>query len=289
MIRNFIYLDAEKLRSLSSQLFEGVTEYVLNSESSEAEKRDQQKGPVASGQVLADIFRQGTSSAQLRFLEDHAYVLFETQLFSEDRVDDVKDDSASDVPVTKQFARITSKLTINDIKEVLRLVKNFNEFGEAMYRVANQTTIEQSNRGKGMSDADVRNAAKTAGMQINKKFADSVGTTLTFGYQDLLEAQMTVGQTLFSAPLKRQSLRESEQMLVQKFSRRSQCNFSLLGMVTQRGSAAPRQPATVAVDLANLKEGMRAMVDHMRDLEAEFTGPMANEIVVDPIAIYMSV
>lgn len=30
MIKNFIYLDEEKLYSLSSQIFEGVTEYVLN-------------------------------------------------------------------------------------------------------------------------------------------------------------------------------------------------------------------------------------------------------------------
>jgi len=35
MIKNFIYLDEEKMYSLSSQLFEGVTEYVLHESSIE--------------------------------------------------------------------------------------------------------------------------------------------------------------------------------------------------------------------------------------------------------------
>lgn len=43
MIKNFIYLDEEKMYSLSSQLFEGITEYVLNESSSEQSDSEEQK------------------------------------------------------------------------------------------------------------------------------------------------------------------------------------------------------------------------------------------------------
>ena len=55
MIKSFIYLDEEKMYSLSSQIFEGITEYVLNEHSSENQESENQKGPVGSGKVLADI------------------------------------------------------------------------------------------------------------------------------------------------------------------------------------------------------------------------------------------
>ena len=53
MIRNFVYLDSEKLRSLSSQLFEGVTDSVLKAEADETTAEESQKGPVGSGQVIS--------------------------------------------------------------------------------------------------------------------------------------------------------------------------------------------------------------------------------------------
>lgn len=57
MIKNFIYLDEEKMYSLSSQLFEGVTEYVLNESLSGKVESEEQKGSVGSGRILGDILR----------------------------------------------------------------------------------------------------------------------------------------------------------------------------------------------------------------------------------------
>lgn len=57
MIKNIIYLDEAKMYSMSSQIFEGVTEYVLNEVSSTHEDTEEQKGPVGSGRVLADAER----------------------------------------------------------------------------------------------------------------------------------------------------------------------------------------------------------------------------------------
>ena len=43
-IKSFVYLDEYKMYSISSQLFEGLTEYVLSGKKSEYAKSEEQKG-----------------------------------------------------------------------------------------------------------------------------------------------------------------------------------------------------------------------------------------------------
>lgn len=286
-IRNHIYLDSQKLRSLSSQLFEGVTEYVLKNETTEGKKEDSQKGPVGSGQVLADIFSRRDSSTELRFLEDHAYALFEDQLRSSDKITLISAPTST-TSFDNPFVLVTGQLTLHDVKDIVHVVESFNDIGEAMYRVTNRPDLAKGLHGKQLSDAEVRAKAREQNLQMDVKFSKALQTMLSFGYQDLLEAQIPIGSTLFSAPLKRDSLRESEQMLVQKYSRRSQIDFSLFGIVTQIGKQELDPPTGSVGESSNLKEAMRYMVSHMQTLESTFTGTQANEIVIDPVAIYMS-
>ena len=56
-IRSFIYLDNEKMYSLASQLFEGLVERIVESNLSENQEEESQKGPITSGRYLADIIK----------------------------------------------------------------------------------------------------------------------------------------------------------------------------------------------------------------------------------------
>lgn len=62
--KNLIYLDEEKMYSISSQIFEGITEYILNEEREVVDKSETQKGPIHSGKVLADVLKKENSSTQ---------------------------------------------------------------------------------------------------------------------------------------------------------------------------------------------------------------------------------
>lgn len=95
MIKNFIYLDEPKLYSFSSQLFEGVTEYVLNNEYLENSEDDKQKGTIASGRVIANVIREASSSTTKKFLHDHSFNLFEKELISSGKMLDVAEDRPS--------------------------------------------------------------------------------------------------------------------------------------------------------------------------------------------------
>ena len=49
MIKSFVYLDEYKMYSISSQIFEGITESLMSYQESTTEKGEEQKGPIGSG------------------------------------------------------------------------------------------------------------------------------------------------------------------------------------------------------------------------------------------------
>lgn len=289
MIRNFVYLDSEKLRSLSSQLFEGVTDSVLKAEADETTAEESQKGPVGSGQVIADIFKKRRSTTEMRFLEDHAYTLFENQIMQSKVALEVYDGVGPLAFEGSFFVRVTGKLNINDTRATTDLISDFNTFGAALFRVSNQTELEAKSIGKTITDKDIEKLAKTSGMQMDPKFLASLSSLIKFGFKGMMEFQITQAGRLFSAPLRREYLREPEELTIQKYSRHSQADFTMLGVITQSGLMQPLNAVPDDVkDAANLKHAIRGMSEHMRVLEDTFSGAVENETVIDPLAVYQT-
>ena len=56
-IKSFIYLDEYKMYSISSQIFKGITESLTSYQGAATEKEEEQKGPVGSGRIMADILK----------------------------------------------------------------------------------------------------------------------------------------------------------------------------------------------------------------------------------------
>lgn len=63
-IKSFVYLDEYKMYSISSQLFEGLTEYVLSGKKSEYAKSEEQKGKILSGNLMGEILVKEQSSTE---------------------------------------------------------------------------------------------------------------------------------------------------------------------------------------------------------------------------------
>ncbi|MGC3834243.1 DUF6414 family protein [Moritella viscosa] len=135
MIKNFIYLDEQKLYSFSSQLFEGVTEYILNENHIEHKDKDIQKGKLASGRVIANVIREASSSTTKKFLHDHSFNLFERELIQSNQILDVTADTQSFDDVCnskKSFIRIRAKGMFIDLHEIKSLFNNFSKISDAL-------------------------------------------------------------------------------------------------------------------------------------------------------------
>ena len=65
-IKSFIYLDDYKLYSLSSQMFQGFTEYIISGSTASMSEEESQKGTFASGKMMSDILKKEKTSTAIK-------------------------------------------------------------------------------------------------------------------------------------------------------------------------------------------------------------------------------
>lgn len=76
--------------------------------------------------------------------------------------------------------------------------------------------------------------------------------------------------------------------MIRKYSRKTEKSLVVLGLVTQ--TAVPTNTVTAGPDFkpANMKEAVTNMIDHIALMESSLSGKIEHEIVIDPIAVYVS-
>lgn len=285
MIRNFIYLNNEKLRSLSSQIFEGFTESVISNLTETTTSETSQKGPINSGRLVADIFTNGSASASNQYLYDHAYALLEAELFGRNMINDL---STEQRDTSRTLVKAKGKLRLNDLSKTAELVKDFNNLGLALWRTQN---IPMLPTGESIpTDSQSKVQATKEGLQFNEKAADAMAKVMSFSFGNLLEVILQEREFEVSSPLDRAHLRESVDSIVHKYSRSPDHEFSLIGFATRENGASPVEGEPPEVkDTDTLRSAMRTLSRHIEKIEETYTSIGSKEIVVDPIAIYIEV
>jgi predicted house-cleaning noncanonical NTP pyrophosphatase (MazG superfamily) len=311
MIKNFVYLDVEKLHSLSSQVFEGITEYILNESSTESEKSESQKGPVGSGRVLGEILKQSGKTSERKYLDDYSYTLFEKKLIEDGLVFDIdaekKLENISDAIEGRSFIKIKAKAIFNDINSINDTLKNFNKIGKALTHITNfkeisavkeqidkarSNTKDRNQRSKLKQQfkaaTNISKLAKESGLQQDQGFLDDLSLVLNYGFQDQLEIQMKLCGFYFSANLKRENLRENESLIIRKYSRQTEVEFVIFGVITQyqRTDLDDVEEVEENEEYESIKEALMNLVSHLSNVESTFTGRLSNEVIIDPIALY---
>ena len=145
-IRSFVYLDEYKMYSISSQIFEGLTEYVVDYSLEGEEEKEEQRGRVGSGRVLADIIRKEAGTEEKKFLHDYSYTLFEKKLIEDQKVIVINPDSIAErinEISNHDLIKVSGKVIFNDMGLIIEKIKNFNEFGESLTYVTNYEEIVQ--------------------------------------------------------------------------------------------------------------------------------------------------
>lgn len=306
VIKNIIYLDEDKMYSLSSQLFEGVTEYVLNEKNLEKSESEEQKGPISSGRIVGDILKNSERNTEKKFLNDYSYTLFEQKLIEEDKVI-VASDTSNDFEESlgrKSFIKIKAKVTFNDINSIINTFGIFNELGKALTYVTVFEDIEgieselaearktrnDKNRVSELTAElkklkDIDRLAIESGLKYDNKFLQNLNFLLEYGLKDQFEVEMKIPNRIVSANLNRDFLRGSEDLLIRKYSRETEVEFTLFGIVTQY-KKEQLEITDEGNNYENMKDAMMHLVAHMTNLESAFTGRRSNEIIIDPIALY---
>ncbi len=309
MIKNFIYLDEEKMYSLSSQIFEGITEYVLSESASSNNESESQKGPVGSGKILADVIISSDKSTEKEFFHDYSFTLFEAHLLEQGRVLDLTTSTLSfdDLKASINdfsFIKIKAKAVFNDVNKITELFSEFNTIGEALahmgaYEAITKLDVEldllksqtQDKKKKSLLEAEhkkltnTKALAKEKGLYQDQKFLDNLSLLTKYGFSDQFEIAQSKGDILFTSCLKRNFLREKEDLLVKKYSRKTEKDIVVLGMISQAFSGYEAEPNDKE-NYSNMKEAILNMVEHITKIENSISGKQDNEVVIDPIAVY---
>lgn len=316
-VKSFIYLDEYKMYSISSQIFEGLTEYIINYAREEKQDQEEQKGPISSGRVLADIISKESGIHQKKFLHDYSYVLFESKLIDDKKVLLLNTEnigSGFNQIEHSSFIKITGRAVFNDLKRLNEVMKGFNEFGEALAYVTTYAEREKFEQDKKIeienikdrnqkallkaqtkSKIDSKALAKKMNLQLDQEYIDKIVYLLNYGYKDQFELQIPLSsndggveaEIVFTSFLKRSLLKEDEHMLIKKFSRYTERDFTLFGMVTQsnRIITALKEKES-SQKFTNLKVAINNALSTFSAIDDQFIGRLSNEIIIDPIAVY---
>lgn len=313
MIKNFIYLDEDKMYSLSSQIFEGITEYVLNENSSDNQESETQKGPVGSGKVLADVIISSSKATEKKFFHDYSFTLFENHLMEQGRVLDLTNATLSledlKSSITEfSFIKTKAKSTFNDVNKITELFSEFNTIGEALAHMGAFTRINEltselallknktpDRNKRSQLEAEykkltnLKKLAKDGSLYQDQKFLDNLSLLTKYGFSDQFEITQSIGDAFFTSCLKRDFLRESEDILVKKYSRKTEKKVVIFGIISQAFSGNEMELDEEGKDYSNMKAALLNLVDHLTNIEHSISGKQENEVVIDPIAVYFEV
>ena len=305
-IKSFIYLDEYKLASLSSQLFEGMTEYVLKSEIDTHTENSTQKGSMLKGSVMGDAITEGNASAEKRYLHDFAYTLFEKELLDRGKLYEITDDDTLEVLSSKKLVKITGKAIFDDYQAITDTLSNFNSIGEALAYCAlmsndqkvsdiiNVTTSSNDRNSKARAKVTQKviqqkwqNMLEEAGLRLEDEKINKLITLLKFSFRGEMAFRIIQpsSQIVALANLNKEYLRDAIEILISRFSRKTEANLSLIGIITQCGQSKA-QTIQSSDDGEKLKFSVQNVISQLAEMEETFTGRLSNELVIEPIAIY---
>ena len=113
---------------------------------------------------------------------------------------------------------------------------------------------------------------------------------LDYGFQDQFEVQIPIEPYLFSSNFNRERLREDEHLLMRKYSRFAEKEFVLFGTVAQNSNEfIDHEEEEENYVSQHIKEMIMFLVEKLSVMESTFTGKLASEIIIDPIALYREI
>lgn len=323
-IRDFIYVDVERMKSLYSQVFEGFVDRVVQAEASEESSSDLQKGAILSGSSIEAKVAVASYRTESRFLYDHMYTMLENELNNAILVpNDISPENYVESLLQFPFVKVTGKAEIADYRRINTFLNKFNELGEALTYISNfesfsgieDLVAEFRKKIKQAKDRnekaklkrklesienqiDLAALAKENNLYLDSKFLEYLSEITTmFFEEDRLEITISPnpseGQVVFRGLLDKQWLRISAEYIRSLYAGYPASNLTMVGQYTyypsiidESGKEANEEPTNGPED-SSLRDAYRNFFSAYKEVEKTFTNSARFiEIIVWPLAIY---
>ncbi|WP_313679048.1 DUF6414 family protein [Pantoea vagans] len=295
-LKNIIYIDYDKVYSLSAQLFEGL----VHSATQQNEiSLDNAEAIEVKGQSKSTGEADKRSLSTVINPHDYHYLKFEKEIESQGQVlsIDTENINISDL-LNSRFVKIKAKINLIDYSRLKYTTKNFNRIGYAINYVSHNNDLSnideliKSTNGpnrKKLNDAraSILKEITEKSMIQQKEFLGYLSEIFDYGYGDDVEITQKVGALSATSFFIKDFFKIPLEMFIKRYSRKTIKEFTIVGTVTQVFREAEQEDENN--EKGNMRIAARTMSDALYDVESTFCTPLPGEIFIEPIALYTDV
>lgn len=300
-IKNFIYLDYEKMYSLSAQLFKGVVfesiaekGYVFSESNAFKENKN-----TSAEHTNTD------KTSNINYIKpyDYHYSMFEEKLSELDKVNIINKENL-DIFESREliekypFIKSKGEIIITDPRELYQVTVNHKKvsghftyitnsgrlheiYEELVSLTANQKQriAELKSEAKKIEDA-IKHETECINDTFHKHLAEII--KFSFGEDDIIITQ-NLERKIITAYMNREFFKQGIQSIVRKYARKTTSQFTILGMVTQYNKDEWEHPNIGAPEF---RDAVQNIVLAQHDVEKTVSKPGDGELIIEPIAMY---
>lgn len=296
-IRDFIYLDKDRVNSLYSQVNEGVAEAIVNSYVSSKETGEKVTKPIL-GQSTEDKVGEYSNVTENKILHDHIYNKLEEILKDNIYIPkDINKDNYKEKLQDKFIIKIKGKVKIHNYNRMKMYLKEFNNIGEIVaYSIysSNTDSSEENKSGKQKyeDNKQIKEIIKEKGLKQDQKTLDGLNKMIELFNDDGFELiiQGDNQEIIYRVVLDTAYLRLNTDMLRILYTQNPINEWTIVGQITYLPNIQMNKNTNNDQDVdkqLGMREAYKNMIDVTASFEDIFFISNKNiEITVTPIAIY---
>ena len=298
-LKNIIYLDYEKIYSLSSQLFEGL---IIRS-SEQHDVSFQEIEAVMDGKSVEKSNHETEKKRLETFLNPHDYhfLKFEKALIKDNRLFNFSIDTPMNELENKTFIKVTGSIILTDHERLRYTTSNFIDIAYALQFVSNNDLINEleersikagsaeKQRLRKQKDEIIRQLKKNATTD-QKEYYEKISYIMNYSYGNDVEITQSIGKNSVTSFFIKDYFKIPLDMFVRRYSRKSVVDFTIVGLVTQFHRENVERPDLSTIsDTPEFRRAIINLTHSTFDVESTFSAPFENEIFIEPLAMYTEV
>lgn len=298
-IRDFIYLDKDRVNSLYSQVNEGVVEAIVNSYVSSKETGEKVTKTIL-GQSTEDKVGEYSNVTENKILHDHIYNKLEEILKDNIYIpEDINEENYKEKLQDKFMIKIKGKVKIHNYNRMKMYLEEFNNIGEIVaYSIysnntdTNNDAENKSGKQKYEENKQLKELAKSMGLKQDSKMLDGLKKMIELfndnGFELIIQGDNQ--QIIYRVVLDTTYLRLNTDMLRILYTQNPMNEWTIVGQITYIPNIETNKNSNNVQDVdeqPGIREAYKNMIDVTASFEDVFFISNKNiEITINPIAIY---
>lgn len=288
-IRDFIYLDNDRMYSLYSQIFKGISKNILT-ESHSGVSSENSALKKKSSEIATLIGEESFREIESKIMHDNLYTQLEDKLKNVIKIIDEDYDFSRVNEIEKSFIiKIVGNAFVNDYNRLEEFMAKFNKLGLVIAKSVYEAKNEMDKK-----NTTVKRVQETEGLSYNEDGLKDLKFVSEFFNKGSLEVVISPdvknSNALFKGVLQRDSLRIDETSLRLLYGNEPNLKWTMVGQLTYVENINKENliEKINSQTESSISDSFLNMIMTSTELERIFTSSKVfNKFHIAPIAIYV--